>query len=65
VQPLAPGERHWSIFAELCRRTGAVGNVVPDAFLTALALEQGATWVTADRTFARFPGLRRRHPLDD
>jgi hypothetical protein len=59
-----PGERQWPIFVELCRATGATGNVVPDAFLAALAIEQGAAWVTADRTFGRFPGLRWQHPLD-
>ena len=64
AQPVAPGERHWQIFADLCRRTGAIGNVVPDAFLAALAIEQSAVWVTADRTFSRFPGLRSEHPLD-
>lgn len=61
---IAPGERHWQLFAELCRRTEAVGNAVPDAYLAALAIEQGGDWVTADRGFARFPGLRWRHPLD-
>jgi toxin-antitoxin system PIN domain toxin len=61
---VTPGERHWSVFTDLCRAVGATGNVVPDAFLAALAIEQGATWVTADRSFARFPGLRWEHPLD-
>ena len=64
TQRLSPGERHWPIFVDLCRRVGATGNVVPDAFLAALAIEHGATWVTADRTFGRFPGLRWEHPLD-
>jgi toxin-antitoxin system PIN domain toxin len=58
-----PGERHWELFAGLCRTVGARGNVVPDAFLAALAIEQGATWVTHDRGFARFPGLRWTTPL--
>jgi toxin-antitoxin system PIN domain toxin len=62
---VVPGERHWSLFTELCRRVAATGNLVPDAYLAALAVELGATWVTADRGFARFPGLRWRHPLDD
>jgi len=60
-----PGERHWAIFAELCRRIEAKGNQIPDAFLAALAIEQGATWVSADRSFAGYPGLRWVHPLDD
>lgn len=59
-----PGDRHWEIFTELCERVGAVGNTIPDAFLAALAIEHGATWVSADRGFARFPGLRWQHPLD-
>ncbi|GAA5151657.1 type II toxin-antitoxin system VapC family toxin [Pseudonocardia eucalypti] len=64
VVPLEPGRRHWSIFTELCRRVGAKGNTVPDAYFAALAIEQDAEWHTADRGFARFPGLRVRHPLD-
>ncbi len=31
--------------------------------MAALAIEHGATLVTTDRDFARFPGLRFRHPL--
>ena len=61
---LTPGERHWEIFAALCARVSAKGNVVPDAYLAALAIEHGCELVTADRGFARFPGLRWRHPLD-
>lgn len=53
-----PGGRHWGIFAQLCREVKARGNTIPDAYLAALAMEQGATWVTTDRGFARFPGLR-------
>jgi hypothetical protein len=61
---LAPGARHWTIFDRLCRRTGAKGNVIPDAYLAALAIESGSEFATADRGFARFPDLRVRHPLD-
>jgi len=53
------------MFAELCRVAGARGNVVPDAYPPALAMENGATWVTNDRGFARFPGLGWRLPLAD
>lgn len=58
------GARHWSIFEQLCRTTEARGNAVPDAYLAALAIEQGTTWYTCDRSFARFPGLHWAHPLD-
>jgi toxin-antitoxin system PIN domain toxin len=64
VKILSPGPEHWEIFTQLCRQGDARGNGVPDAFHAALALEYGCEWVTLDRGFARFPGLRRRHPLD-
>jgi uncharacterized protein len=57
------GERHWEIFADLCRKADAKGNLVADAFLAALAIESGCEWVTTDRDFAKFPGLQWRHPL--
>lgn len=60
---VAPGPRHWRIFATLCAAAGAKGNLVPDAYLAALAIETGSEWITADRDFSRFPGLRWRHPL--
>lgn len=60
---IAPGPRHWEIFTRLCREGGVRGNLVPDAWLAALAVESGCEWVTTDRDFARFPGLRWRHPL--
>jgi toxin-antitoxin system PIN domain toxin len=62
--PISPGPRHWDIFVKLCRKDGVKGNLVPDAFLAALAIENGAEWVTTDGDYARFPGLRVRHPLD-
>ena len=60
---VSPGDRHWSIFTGLCRGVGAKGNIISDAFHAALAIESGAEWITADRDYARFPGLRWRHPL--
>lgn len=60
---VAPGRRHWAIFTDLCRTSGAKGNLVPDAFLAALAIESGCEWITTDRDYARFPDLRWRHPL--
>lgn len=59
-----PGPRHWDIFSRLCRTTDIKGNLVPDAFFAALAIESGSEWVTADRDYHRFPGLRVRHPLE-
>jgi toxin-antitoxin system PIN domain toxin len=62
---MEPGERHWQLFAGLCRKIEAKGNDIPDAYLAALALEKGTELMTADRGFARFPGLKWKHPLDD
>ena len=60
---ISPGPRHWSLFLDLCRKTGARGNLVADAYLAALAVESGSEWITTDRDYAQFPGLRWRHPL--
>lgn len=59
---LAPGERHWSIFTRLCRVGEARGNLVPDAYLAALAIESGSELATTDRDFARFEELDWRAP---
>jgi toxin-antitoxin system PIN domain toxin len=59
-----PGARHWDLFNTLCKSSTARGNLIPDAFLAALAIESGSEWITTDRDFSRFPGLRWRHPLD-
>ena len=61
--PISPGPGHWEIFADLCRKAEARGNLVPDAYLAALAIESGCEWITTDRDYSRFPGLRWRHPL--
>lgn len=60
---ISPGARHWDIFSSLCRTTKARGNLVPDAYLAALAIESGSQWITDDRDYGRFPELRWRHPL--
>ena len=61
---LSPDPRHWRIYSELCERAGARGNLIPDAFLAALAIETGSEWITTDGDYRRFAGLRARHPLD-
>jgi hypothetical protein len=61
---VTPGTRHWEIFNRLCRAADVKGNLVPDAYLAALAIESGSEWITTDRDYSRFPGLRWRHPLD-
>lgn len=60
---VTPGHRHWAIFCELCAEAAAKGNLVPDAYLAAMAVEAGCEWITTDRDFSRFKGLRWRNPL--
>jgi toxin-antitoxin system PIN domain toxin len=61
--PIAPGPRYWDIFQRLWETTGARGNLVADAYLSALAIESGSEWITTNREYSRFPGLNLRHPL--
>lgn len=58
-----PGRRHWEIFSKLCVEAAATGNLVADAWFAALAIESGCEWVTTDRDYARFKGLRWRTPF--
>lgn len=60
---LHPGPRHWGILKGLLSTTGVAGNLSSDAHLAAIAIEHGATLVSADRDFARFAGLRWLNPL--
>jgi uncharacterized protein len=60
---LEPGERHWEILCTLIRDGQAVGPLVMDAVLAALALEHGATLCTTDRDFSRFSSIRWMNPL--
>jgi len=59
-----PGTEVLETFQRLCREGGVRGADVSDAYLAAVAIDGGCVLVTADRGFARFPGLRWRHPLD-
>lgn len=58
-----PTDRHRSILGPLLESGRASGNHVPDAHLAALAIEWGLELQSADRDFARYPGLRWRDPL--
>jgi hypothetical protein len=62
---LGEGPRH-SVFMQRLLRSGqAAGNLAHDAHIAALIVEHGVgeLW-TADRDFARFPGIRVRNPFD-
>jgi uncharacterized protein len=59
-----PSDRCARIFEDVCRQSRVKGAQVSDAYLAAMAIDGGCELVTADRGFARFPGLRWRHPFD-
>jgi len=58
---VAPSRQHWDLFVDLC--ANIQGPLVTDAYLAALAIEHGCELVTTNGDFARFKGLRWRHPL--
>jgi predicted nucleic acid-binding protein len=62
---IRPGPRHWALFEELCTAANVKGNLVPDAYLAALAIESGSEWIITGRDYSRFPGLSWRHPFND
>ena len=62
----SPGERDrfWQIYRDVAEDAGARGNLVPDAHLVSLMVENDvrAIW-THDRDFRRFNGIDVRDPF--
>lgn len=58
-----PGPEYGRILGRLVASHEIRGNLVPDAALSALAIEHGVTLVSTDTDFARFPELRWENPL--
>ena len=54
---LGPGPRHLALLRRLCTEGDAVGDLVPDAVIAAVAAEHRCTVATMDRDFARFPSV--------
>ncbi len=54
----APSTRHLAVLERLCAEAAAVGDLVPDAVIAAVAVEHNCRVVTLDRDFARFPTVR-------
>ncbi len=63
VQVLTPGAGYWPLFRRMVIEGRAAGPRVSDAEIAALTMEYGGVLYTADRDFARFPGLRWENPL--
>jgi hypothetical protein len=57
---ILPGSSHWSIFTHLIKIYRCKGNLIPDVWFAALAIEHGCTWVSTDRDYSRFEGLTTR-----
>jgi toxin-antitoxin system PIN domain toxin len=55
-------DEHWRHLERLLSETGTGGNLTSDAHLAALAISHGATLVSFDNDFARFPNLRWTSP---
>lgn len=55
-------EDNWHILRDLLAATGTAGNLTTDSQLAALAISHGATLVSFDRDFGRFPNLRWEIP---
>lgn len=64
IRIIVAGDDHWSVLKRMIMEGRATGPLVSDAELVALTVEYGAVLYTADRDFARFPGLRWKNPLD-
>ena len=58
-----PGPDYSRILGELITTYDLRGNLVPDAVLAALAIENGVPVASADTDFARFKELRWQNPL--
>jgi toxin-antitoxin system PIN domain toxin len=58
-----PGAEYSRVLGELIATYDVRGNLVPDAALTALAIEHGVVLCSADTDFARFREVRWENPL--
>lgn len=64
-EAIGTAERHVQLFEQLCLAHDVSGNLVTDAYLAAIALEQGARFATLDGDFARFGQLEVVRPTLD
>lgn len=63
VRILVPGDDYWFVLRRMIVEGQAAGPLVSDAEIAALTIDYGGVLHTADRDFARFPGLQWRNPL--
>jgi toxin-antitoxin system PIN domain toxin len=60
---VGPGPRHLALLQRLCDEADALGDLIADAAIAAIAAEHGCEIVTLDRDFARFESVRHRRPV--
>jgi predicted nucleic acid-binding protein len=63
VRVVQETEEHARLWSELLRQACSAGDLTTDAWIAAIALAHGASVLTLDSDFARFPGLRWENPL--
>ncbi len=64
VVVVEPREGHWDVLAGMIVKAQARADLVMDAHLAAIAIENGAVLCTNDQDFARFPGVKTLNPLE-
>ncbi|WP_419926830.1 hypothetical protein [Candidatus Poriferisocius sp.] len=63
VVALNPGGQHLAIFRNMLAVASLGANLVADAHIASLAIENQTALYSNDSDFYRFPGLRWRNPL--
>jgi toxin-antitoxin system PIN domain toxin len=65
VRTLGEDERFWEVYREITQGMVVRGNLVPDAHVVALLIQNGVTTIwTHDRDFRKFRGLRVHDPFE-
>lgn len=66
IKASGEGDDFWDRFTEVADDIGPTGNLVPDAQLVALMLQNGVRSIwTHDRDFRKFRGITVRDPFED
>jgi toxin-antitoxin system PIN domain toxin len=65
VRVVQETEEHARLWSELLRSSGSGGDLTTDAWIAAIALAHGASVLTFDSDFARFPAVRWESPINE
>ena len=63
VRVVQETEEHARLWSQLLRAAGSGGDLTTGAWIAAIALAHGASVLTLDSDYARFPGVRWESPL--